>query len=311
MIMKITAKKINWFFLILILITLGGSLFISFFMRGIKINVYIGLIISQLFIFIPAVLFILVTRMNPKQFIQMKKIKLTSAVLIAIVTFLTMPILVAVNAASMLWVENEVNQMADNITGMPMIAAMLLIGILGPLNEEFVCRGIIYHGYRKTGRMIGAAVLSSILFGLLHMNFNQMSYAILVGIFAVILIEATGSLWSSVIYHCLINASNVILMYQTKGVSIQAGQDIILEGGITIPYKTGLMISMLVYFQIGLIALLIAGGFVYLIAKNEGRIEHLKWIRSASKSAKGKKLLSVPLGIGIILCIAFMIINVV
>ncbi len=309
--MKITFKKVNWFFLVLILISLGGSLLISFFMQDKKINIYIGLIISQLFIFIPAVIFVVLTRTNLKQFIQMKKIKITSAILIALVTFLTMPILVAVNAASMLWVENEVNRMSDSITHMPMAAVMLLIGILGPMNEEFVFRGIIYHGYRKTGRIIGAAVLSAILFGMLHMNFNQMSYAILVGIFAAVLIEATGSIWSSIIYHCLINGSNVILMYLTKGLSTQAGQDLVLEGSQTIPYKSALIMSMLVYFQIGFITLLIAGGLVYLIAKNEGRIEHLKWIRAASKDAKGKKLLSVPLWIGMILCIAFMIISVV
>lgn len=309
--MKITAKKTNWLFLVLVLISFGGSLFISFFMRNIEINIYIGLIISQLFIFIPAVIFVVLTRTNLKQFIQMKKIKITSALLIALVTFLTMPILVAVNAASMLWVENEVNQMAGSITHMPMAAVMLLVGILGPMNEEFVFRGILYHGYRKTGRIIGAAVLSAILFGIFHMNFNQMSYAILVGIFAAILIEATGSIWSTVIYHCLINASNVILMYQTKGISTQTGEDLVLEGIGAIPFNTALIMSMLVYFQIGFITLLIAGGLVYLIAKNEGRIEHLKWIRAASKDAKGKKLLSIPLWIGIILCIAFMILNVI
>ena len=56
-------------------------------------------------------------------------------------------------------------------------------------------------------------LLSSLLFGLMHMNFNQAPYAFALGVAMAVLVEATGSLWSSVLMHVIFNAQSVLLMY--------------------------------------------------------------------------------------------------
>ena len=52
-----------------------------------------------------------------------------------------------------------------------------MMALFGPFCEEFCFRGVVYRGYLKSGNVTGAVLLSSLLFGLMHMNFNQAPYA--------------------------------------------------------------------------------------------------------------------------------------
>ena len=53
--------------------------------------------------------------------------------------------------------------------------------------------------------MTGAALMSGLLFGCFHLNINQALYAFVMGIVFAYMVEATGSLWSSVIAHFAVN----------------------------------------------------------------------------------------------------------
>ena len=59
-------------------------------------------------------------------------------------------------------------------------------------------------------------LLSALLFGLTHLNFNQMSYAVLVGIVSVLLLEGSGSIFYSMLFHICINTTNVVQMLVQK-----------------------------------------------------------------------------------------------
>ena len=82
----------------------------------------------------------------------------------------------------------------------PFVVQLLIIAVLPACVEEFVFRGLIYHSYRKNG-ILGAAVLSGLVFGLMHLNINQLSYAAVMGIIFALLVEATGSMYSSMLAH--------------------------------------------------------------------------------------------------------------
>ena len=47
--------------------------------------------------------------------------------------------------------------------------------------EELAYRGFILGNYRYGGRL-AAIIISGIMFGVMHMNFNQMAYAMILGI---------------------------------------------------------------------------------------------------------------------------------
>lgn len=88
---------------------------------------------------------------------------------------------------------------------------ILATAIGGPIMEEFVFRRslIDLFTFPKTG-FWGAAVISSILFSVIHMDGNYFVYFFL-GLFFTILYKMTGKIWTSVITHCGMNTLVIIL----------------------------------------------------------------------------------------------------
>ena len=85
---------------------------------------------------------------------------------------------------------------------------VILLAVIPPLVEELIFRGIFFGSYRKAG-MTGAALMSGLLFGCFHLNINQALYAFVMGIVFAYMVEATGSLWSSVIAHFAVNTYSI------------------------------------------------------------------------------------------------------
>jgi len=113
----------------------------------------------------------------------------------------------------MLFVTNNTAGFMENILGNNgFIISLLLIAFVPCVLEETVYRGIFYNEYRKVSPIKGI-ILSAFLFGIMHMNFNQFSYAFAMGIIFALLIEATDSILSTMIVHFLINGTSVLIMY--------------------------------------------------------------------------------------------------
>ena len=87
---------------------------------------------------------------------------------------------------------------------------ILFVALLPAFVEEFVFRGVFYQTYRKSS-MKAALVLSGLLFGCMHMNFNQFLYTFVFGMILVFMMEATGSIVTSMICHFLLNLNGVLL----------------------------------------------------------------------------------------------------
>lgn len=73
-------------------------------------------------------------------------------------------------------------------------------------------RGVVYRAYRKKSPVL-AWILSALLFGLLHMNLNQMPYAFFLGIIMVVMMEASDSLITSMCIHFFVNGISTITGY--------------------------------------------------------------------------------------------------
>ena len=68
---------------------------------------------------------------------------------------------------------NAVNSISGEVLAVPFPIMLFLMGMFGPFCEEFVFRGMILRGHKKSGSVFWAIFWSSLLFGLMHMNFNQ------------------------------------------------------------------------------------------------------------------------------------------
>lgn len=129
---------------------------------------------------------------------------------------------IAMNYASQLFesfgIEYEVNY-AENPTGVfGFLLTFIATAIVPALVEEFACRGIVLGLLKKYGEGF-AIITSSVVFGVMHGNFEQIPFAITVGLILGYVYVKTGSIWASAIIHCVNNSVSVIFSYLSNSVS--------------------------------------------------------------------------------------------
>lgn len=101
------------------------------------------------------------------------------------------------------------------------IATVIVPGLV----EEFACRGLILGILRKFGDGF-AVLISAIIFGIMHGNFEQMPFAFLVGLVLGYIVVKTDSLWIAIAVHAFNNFVSVAFDYFLNGLS-QSVQNLI------------------------------------------------------------------------------------
>lgn len=295
-------KKVNWMFLSILLFEIIVLFALAVLQDKVATNLAGDLVLSELILMLPMLVFLLLTRTRFREVFAFKKIKIATGFMTVLFVYLTMPAVTTINAISMIFSDNVVANMSQDILDLPFLLMLFLMGIFGPVCEELLFRGAIYNGYRNSAGPFKAMIFSAFLFALIHMNLNQAMYAFFIGFVLVLLKEATGSIWASIIYHIVFNSHTVLLLYfydkwlPMSGMSIpEAGMD-----------TQTLLITISVGLVLTVITLPLAGCVLYWIAKNEKKEETIAQLWSGRKINNGK-IVSIPLVIGTLLCLAFMV----
>lgn len=92
---------------------------------------------------------------------------------------------------------------------------LLLYGVISPIAEEMLFRGILYGRCRRYLGVLPGILLSSILFAILHGNLVQGIYAFLMGMLICGIYERYHSFFASVIFHAAANVTAFSLSYFT------------------------------------------------------------------------------------------------
>lgn len=90
---------------------------------------------------------------------------------------------------------------------------VILYGIVSPLAEEIVFRGLLYNRMRKYYPVWLAVILSGLFFGVYHGNPVQGIYGSCMGILMAYLYERTGRFLIPVLFHALANLSVYSIAY--------------------------------------------------------------------------------------------------
>lgn len=125
------------------------------------------------------------------------------------------------------------------------------------------------------------------------------------------MIEATGSFWASFIFHMCVNSSSVILSYGqiVGGAQPQSLEEAIeMTGGMG--YRETLLMIIAIYMVIAAVTTTIGGCLLYLVAKNEGQVEKIKALFDLRKEKNNHKMITLPFVITVVLCIAFMLLEI-
>lgn len=220
------SKKSGWIFFLMVVLNVGASLLLSIQEVHVWIDTMGILIISEMIIVIPCFILYLLSKEKIVNTFGIHKIRMGTVFLSAFYAMMLAPLVATLNAVSLFFTDNAAQVIFESMDGLPFWVTALFIAVIAPVCEEFAFRGILYRGFRKNGSAFQAIILTSLLFGLFHMNVNQMIYAFALGIFFALLREATGSVWPSVIGHMTINGGSTLLTGLEPGIAPDAAKTV-------------------------------------------------------------------------------------
>lgn len=203
------AKEANLVFLLSIL---ASKVFIYLVaVAGLRDRMVLQFMV-QIFLAFPAVAYLRL-RVPVKEGVMLRSVGWKEGLLLLPLAVCINQLAEFVNVLSQLFTENTVgSHMAELILKYPFPIAFFVIAVMPAVCEELVFRGVLYRGYRKCGSVV-AIVTTAVLFGFMHMNPNQLPYAITVGILFAAVNEMTGSILPSVLFHLYINGRSVVVLY--------------------------------------------------------------------------------------------------
>lgn len=283
-------------------------LFISYILLSILAGAVIGVmdinmplwgsyLLSQAIVLLPALIYVAIHKINIIACMPYRRLRISDGLLSLLFGYALVPTMLFVSNLTSLFSTNYVQDSVQELIAYPFVVQLLIIAVLPACVEEFVFRGLIYHSYRKNG-ILGAAVLSGLVFGLMHLNINQLSYALLMGIVFALLVEVTGSMYSSMLAHFAANSYSIIMM---QLVSMTSGGSELLEQSAQAAESSMNSVPVIIA-QVVMLGLVAAGflGIAYLlfkkIAVGNGRWEYLKeQLHKGFKPQNGERFLTPPL----------------
>lgn len=295
-------------------------LFISYILLSILAGTVIGVmninmplwgsyLLSQAIVLLPALIYVAIHKINIIACMPYRRLRISDGLLSLLFGYALVPMMLFVNNLTSLFSTNYVQGSVQELVAYPFWLQLLIIAVLPACVEEFVFRGLIYHSYRKNG-ILGAAVLSGLVFGLMHLNINQLSYAAVMGIIFALLVEATGSMYSSMLAHFAANSYSVILM---QLVSMTSGGSELLEQSAQAAESSMNSVPVIIA-QLVMLGLVAAGflGIAYLlfkkIAVRNGRWEYLKeQLHKGFKPQNGERFITPPLIATVAAALAYML----
>jgi len=110
----------------------------------------------------------------------------------------------------MLGVEVQAQQFGDILGQLQYPVSLLVTGALfAPLLEETLFRGFIFGGLRQRLGWVKAALVSSAIFGAMHLSLAAFIPTFTLGMIFCYLYQRSNSIWAGIIFHTLVNATSL------------------------------------------------------------------------------------------------------
>ncbi len=306
-------KSVNWLYFavvgIYLALNLGLGVLSLFFPAVADMPAFLSVLLPQLAVLLPCLWYCGRKGVPIRAWLPFRKINFPTAVLVVVCTYLMYPLMIVLNALSMLFTNTGTTAVAGLLEGQNLLFGVVFVAMLPAFVEEFMFRGILFRTYRRS-RLLPAIFLSAFLFGCMHMNLNQFVYAFALGIYLAFLVEATGSLLSSMLAHFTLNVTGVavsaLLPYLYGEDALSQAPDI-YEGGLASSMGSGELFLFLGGIMIwGVVAIGTTAGAVgvYIaICKINKRWDSLKY---AFRAGTGERMVTAPLVIAVLLTFAMM-----
>lgn len=118
---------------------------------------------------------------------------------------------------------------------------LFIVGIIIPIFEEILFRGIIFNELKKHISLGAAVMVQGLIFGIYHMNLLQGIYGTILGILAALVYIWCNSIWAPILVHTSFNTFSVMMS------RIDDGQ-IIAKYGVELLFASGLFLGLTIYW---------------------------------------------------------------
>lgn len=192
---------------------------------------YASLVLGQVIILIvPSIIYFYVTKLPIKETLRLNKIGILDIVIIIALGIFIQPAAMFIGTLASMFFPNLISKVVFEMNSLPLITKLVVIALTPAICEEITMRGIFLSGYKKVDIKI-AALMSGLIFGILHMNMQQFFYAFALGVLLAYLVHITNSIFASMLCHFTFNGFQTLLsvfafkMAKAQGV-IPGQQDI-------------------------------------------------------------------------------------
>ena len=251
-------------------------------------NTYLFTTLFYGILLIAAFLYLKICGDDTKKTLRMHKIHIGSFFLVILLAFTIRPVAGFITMIANLFFQdvttNTMTQKVMQSLGLSVFTTAFLPGLV----EEILFRGVLYSRLRKAIPIKGI-LLSALLFGIAHMNFQQFSYAFFLGIVFGCLLEATDSIFATITAHMIFNGSSILLTYA-------------ISNTVTVS-------SIIASIPVALIGLILSIFLLVAIAYLNGRLGYIKtWFQKDIRQTWPKKrVTNISFWAAFIVCFLFSI----
>ena len=138
------------------------------------------------------------TMQKVRETLSVRKLPILSILIVIAIAVFIQPVMSLIAQVSALFFNDITTVSIEGMTDMPLWLLILTSAVLPAVFEELVCRGMLMDGYKDTPVWY-QILIPGLFFGFLHMNFQQISYAAVMGIYFAIILLITRSIWATMI----------------------------------------------------------------------------------------------------------------
>lgn len=211
-----------------------------------------------LLVLLPAVLFLLFGKYDIIQTLKLKGTKPVHLILVFFMMITAIPIVTVISALVLFLTKLAFNKtLPINQIQIPDVAtlmvALAVIGVSAAVCEEVLFRGLITKGYEKLGTARCIA-LTSILFGILHRDFQKAIATTILGFVIAIIVHRTKSIYAGMLAHFVNNASVVLIVFYSKNLTQNVSPvSVSTQSTSTLDFSalpTGVLVFVIVFYAI-------------------------------------------------------------
>lgn len=191
---------------------------------------------------VPILFFFVLTKWPPKEVFLFRPLSGKNIVLILCISIVCQPVMSFLSAFGALFSTNQVADTMIQIQTIPLWQIVVSLGLYPAVFEELVFRGIVYSGFRNVPEKT-AIFMTGLLFGMMHLNFQQFFYAAALGMLFCFFVSRTRSLWASILSHFVINGSQLTLFYFSLYANAQTGAPVTEQAAATLQDSLLLLLS--------------------------------------------------------------------